>query len=372
LYIERNNITVAYQDPQRLNSGDPQSVIDFVSWGIPLYPAEHYALIFWDHGTGASVDPHIPRFVDASDLFIPGMSPSMFDVDRANPFQLPLFLTSNEPITHRGVCFDDLYRTYINNEGLVRLFDTIQEKVLHGKKWDIVAFDACLCADMAMVEIVRDHADYLVASEDVEPGTGYNYRLVLTPFLDGPLSPAAFAVHIVNSYGYAYHFLTDEYTQSAIDLQKASGTLDSLHQISKILSECLCLQKGKTIRDALGISFHRKMCTCFDDPNYKDLRHMYCNIGQNIRLFQFTDERQGAILKELLAQKLAEGMELINSCVIANAIGKGFSQAGGLSLYLPEARMHSSFAKTTFAAGNSKRQREGNAWFPFVKQYLQP
>ena len=372
LYIEHNNISVAYQDPQRLNSGDPQSVIDFITWGVPLYPAEHYALIFWDHGTSASVDPHIPRFYDTGELFLGSTTPSMFDIERVDTLNIPLFSPSSDRIEHKGICFDDLYRSYINNEGLVRLFDVLDEKVMRGKKWDIVAFDACLCADAAMIEITRDYADYLVASEDVEPGTGWNHRLVLTPFLDGTMSPQAFAAHIVNSYAYAYHFLTDEYTQSAVDLSRAGQLLDCLHQISQILVDCLRLQRGRTVRDALGISFHRKMCTCFDDPNFKDLSHAFANIAQNIRLFQFVDESQGAGLKDQLSQKLAQAQNLITGCVVANAVGKGFGQAKGISIYLPDARMHSSFAKTTFAAGNAKRRRDGNAWFQFVKAYLQP
>jgi hypothetical protein len=33
-----------------LNMGDPQSLIDFVSWTRANYPADHYALYFWGHG----------------------------------------------------------------------------------------------------------------------------------------------------------------------------------------------------------------------------------------------------------------------------------------------------------------------------------
>jgi hypothetical protein len=32
------------------NMGDPQTLIDFVSWTKANYPADHYALIFWGHG----------------------------------------------------------------------------------------------------------------------------------------------------------------------------------------------------------------------------------------------------------------------------------------------------------------------------------
>jgi len=32
------------------NMGDPQTLIDFVSWSKTNYPADHYALVFWGHG----------------------------------------------------------------------------------------------------------------------------------------------------------------------------------------------------------------------------------------------------------------------------------------------------------------------------------
>ncbi len=32
------------------NMGDPQTLVDFVSWSKTNYPADHYALVFWGHG----------------------------------------------------------------------------------------------------------------------------------------------------------------------------------------------------------------------------------------------------------------------------------------------------------------------------------
>jgi hypothetical protein len=34
------------------NMGDPQTLIDFVQWAKAAYPADRYALVFWDHGWG--------------------------------------------------------------------------------------------------------------------------------------------------------------------------------------------------------------------------------------------------------------------------------------------------------------------------------
>ena len=42
----------ALEDWGERNTGDPQTLIDFVQWTKANYPAERYALIFWDHGWG--------------------------------------------------------------------------------------------------------------------------------------------------------------------------------------------------------------------------------------------------------------------------------------------------------------------------------
>ncbi len=42
--------TSAVADWGERNTGDPQTLIDFVSWSKSNYPADHYALIFWGHG----------------------------------------------------------------------------------------------------------------------------------------------------------------------------------------------------------------------------------------------------------------------------------------------------------------------------------
>jgi hypothetical protein len=39
-------------DLGEIDSGNPQTLIDFATWAIGAYPAEHYVLILGDHGAG--------------------------------------------------------------------------------------------------------------------------------------------------------------------------------------------------------------------------------------------------------------------------------------------------------------------------------
>jgi hypothetical protein len=52
--IQRNDTpsVAPLEDMGEQNMGDPTVLRDFVIWGVTHYPAEHYALVIWNHGGG--------------------------------------------------------------------------------------------------------------------------------------------------------------------------------------------------------------------------------------------------------------------------------------------------------------------------------
>jgi hypothetical protein len=359
LYIEKNKITMAYHDQQRANSGDPENLVKFCEWGVKTFPAEHYAIVLWDHGTGSSIDPYLSRSLDPLELF--SVNPM---INRPNAYlHLPdLEEEQKGESGHRGICFDDTYKSYINNQGLLYAFKAMNERFMHGKKWGIVGCDACLMADLATCSILKPYAEYLVASEDVEPGTGWNYRLVLSPFQNQSLDPETFAAHIATSYAQAYQSFITDYTMSAIRLESMDLLEQAVQEVSLLLLECLRIQKDRSVKEALKLSCNRRLCTSFDEPSYKDLHHLCHNILRNLELFRFVDASQGEWLRNSLKEKLGQTMALIKHSVANNAVGRAWPNAQGISIYMPETRMHSSFPRTSFALNN--------AWYPFLKQFL--
>ena len=118
------NGELALKDQQpRASMGDPNTLREFVRWGVDSYPAEHYALMFWDHGGGS--------------------------------------LT--------GVCLDE-----IDDDGLTlpEMNQALQASNTH---FDVVGFDTCLMATLENAQMLSRHADYLVGSEEVEPSNGWAY-----------------------------------------------------------------------------------------------------------------------------------------------------------------------------------------------------
>ena len=114
--------------------GEADTLADFLSFCKKEYPADHQILIFWDHGAGA--------FGFASDE-----------------------LYGKDSITLKEL-----------RQALERVWQADEEE----PPYEIIGFDACLMASVEVAETLHGYGRYLVASEEVEPGFGWNY----TPWLE--------------------------------------------------------------------------------------------------------------------------------------------------------------------------------------------
>ena len=120
-----------------VNMGDQQSLEEFLQFCKENYPAKKTMLLIWNHG-GGSVD---------------GVA-----VDENH---------DNKALSLKEIR-DALHEIYPTDEK-------------EGKHFEIIGFDACLMATLETAMAVKDHANYLVASEELEPSCGWNY----TDFLLG-------------------------------------------------------------------------------------------------------------------------------------------------------------------------------------------
>ena len=109
---------------------DPNTLSSFIRWCDKNYPANRQALIFWDHG-GGSIS---------------------------------------------GFGYDEKFAS----SGSMDLAEINQALTDGGVKFDFVGFDACLMATTETALMLTNHADYLIASEETEPGIGWYYTDWLT------------------------------------------------------------------------------------------------------------------------------------------------------------------------------------------------
>jgi hypothetical protein len=161
-------------DNEELDMGDPETVTAFVNFCKSNYPAEYYALFFWNHGGGwrnkAGDGPEVP-------------------VDK---LQMP-----EENGFNRSVCWDDTDGSNCLHMSEVR--SSLEAIDVPGI--DLVGFDACL---MGMVEVAYELsgvADYMVASQASEPLCGWPYEYFLNAFIPfANSSPGVMGRFIVDSY----------------------------------------------------------------------------------------------------------------------------------------------------------------------------
>lgn len=356
--VEKNKLTqMNVNDPktQRMDSGDPKTLISCCEWAINNYPAEHYALIMWNHGTGI-LDPDRYKIINPSELFIFNSETNRLELDRSIGF---LELINCADLNDKGICWDNTTGNFLSNKKLELALNEVCSRLLGGKKIDIIGFDACLMSMIEVASMLKKYAYIMVGSQEVELGTGWDYSRILAPFNAGSLNPTSFATHIVNEYRNAYHKITHDYTQSALNLSKIKSLEDNVSHVAQILVECLKKQRNNGVKKVLQQCRNKKNCTHFDEPSYIDLHHLYTNINNSLATFDMADKSN---MCNKLRNTVQQGVALIEQAVIANTAGKKLANARGISIYFPEKRIHRSYPDSLFAQQTS--------WTSLLNHYL--
>ena len=121
---------------EQLNMGDAQTLTDFLQWGQENYKTSRNMLVLWDHGGGAA----------------------------------------------KGVCFDENYG--FDGLTLTELRSALDSARLK-HKFELIGFDACLMASIETAVAVKDYADYMVASEEIEPSGGWDFKVLAEAYAAG-------------------------------------------------------------------------------------------------------------------------------------------------------------------------------------------
>ncbi|OGB85880.1 hypothetical protein A3J41_00605 [candidate division TM6 bacterium RIFCSPHIGHO2_12_FULL_38_8] len=348
----------------KLNSGSPHTLIDCVSWGVRHYPADNYALFFWNHGS-AAIDPNFSRTINPCDLFYCNPTDNMLEIDRGISYITLLSQVAASLIytdEKRGICFDDTFKSYISNAELDFALKEICTKALLGKKFGLVLFDACLMSMIEISSIVQKYADYMTTSQEVVYGTGKNYELLFKPFLQQSLSPKEFAQHIVLAYEQTYQKIINDYTFSALDLSLSSRLEQNVDQVASVICQALAAQHNYSVSNMLRKCKSTQFCTCFDEPSYIDLADFYTNVLKHMQHISLRDKNLEKNLQNKLTELLNQGLDIISQMVIENRVGQKLSRARGISIYFPEHSIAHNYPKSPFALSNS--------WSQLLQKYI--
>lgn len=154
-FVVRRGQAQNVTDLGEVNMGLSTSLSDFVTWGITNYPGDRYMLVFWDHGGGWKGFGW-----DDSTIATLGQPDPLTLAEIATGIQTGLAATN---VT----------------------------------KLDMIGFDACLMATIEVAEAMKPWANYLLASEEVEPGHGWDWAAFGG---GGAMTPAQLGTKVIDGY----------------------------------------------------------------------------------------------------------------------------------------------------------------------------
>ena len=244
---------------------DPDTLSSFIQWCAEEYPANRNALIFWDHGGGS-----VSGF-GYDEKFAKNGSMSLAGIDKA--------------LDAGGVTFD------------------------------FVGCDACLMATTENALMLAEHADYMIASEETEPGIGWYYTDWLTALSDNPSMPTTeIGKNIIDDFveTCAVKCRGQSATLSIVDLAEAEATVpDVLTAFSKDTYELIQNEEYAQVSNARSGAREFGASSKIDQV---DLVHLAENMG--------TDE--GKALSKAL-----------RGAVKYNRTSSNMTNSYGLSIYFP-------------------------------------
>lgn len=263
----------ALMDIGEADMGDPQTLIDFVEWTTCYYPAHHYNLVLWNHGSGWK---------------------------------------KGDQLSQKGVCNDDTSGSDIDSNELKYAMNTIKDNL--GKNIDILGFDACL---MGMIEVdyqLHNTVDIIVGSEEIVPGDGWPYDAVLSYLDTHPASSSSnFAAVIVNDYMSSYGF-DNELTIAAFNI---SGLTNDLVPKVNSFAQKLIENLGTYYPEVLEA---KKAAQYYSYSFYRDL-------------YDFAYEITQRVDNTTLRNSAQDVMDAMNNSCVAEAHGSFTPGSHGLSIY---------------------------------------
>ena len=244
---------------------DPETLSRFIRFCGENYPANRNMLILWDHG-GGSVS---------------------------------------------GYGYDETKRS----SGSMTL-DGINKALKNGRmQFDVVGFDACLMATLETGLMLEPYADYMVASEETEPGIGWYYTNWLTKLSNNTSMPTVeLGKNIVDDFvsTCSSQCAGQSATLSVVDIAELAATApEAMRNFSLSMTDLIKNDGFQQVSNARNSAREFARSTAIDQI---DLCHFAQNLGNQ------------------------EGKDLISAlkgAIKYNRTSSNMTDAYGLSIYFP-------------------------------------
>lgn len=255
--------------------GRMETLASFLDFCNRNFPADKRAVVFWNHGGGS-------------------VKGAAFD----------------ERYNHDALTLGEMKQAFEN------VFDRNEKK----PPFEMIGFDTCLMATIDVAHIFSGMGRYLVASEETEPGTGWDYSAMLSAIAKNPgISGAKLGQVICDSYGEACKASRthSNITLSVTDLTRLKPLVEAYERFGAEALRAAASDKGFFARFARAAARSE-------------------NYGGNTREQGYTNMVDLGHLARLTADMLPSAQDVIeglDNCILYRINGSYRSEATGLSAY---------------------------------------
>lgn len=329
------------------NSGSPLEFTQFIKWGMSKYPAEHYLVIIWAHGTGAydediyyESERALRRSLRRHGLF---RSPMVrhFDTLAAKTLSAEDF----DEIVTTIIAPDDDAKDFLDNVELKQALNAV------GHKIDILGMDACL---MSMAEVcyqVRESVGITVGSQAEEELEGWAYEGFLRRLINDPdMSPEQLSNAIVEEFAVLY----EEYENAAVTLSACdlSESVTLANAVDRLAGSLLDNLDDDDELDALMLARYRVWQNeLIDSVDLYDLCYLLSRKTQ-----------QAATTTA--CKKVMDVIKDSNFVISESHIGDEMKYCQGLAIYFPTQEVSPLYARLDFVQPTVTR------WGKFIQEYV--
>lgn len=270
-WVVQNNDVQLADSVELGNMGDPDTLYEFLSWGVENFPAEKMGVVFWNHGSGSI----------------------------------------------NGACFDELNDSDSLslaeiNAALSAVYENMDDK------FEFIGFDCCLMGTLETANMLATYARYFYGSQETEPGSGWDYTSIANFLAENTGADGGELGKVITDSFYdecAQAEQENECTFTIVDLEKLDDFTVAFNDFSKELYE-------SADANLAGIVRNINAADNFGGNNKAEGYTNMVDIGGIIN--NCSDYADGSA-----------ALSALEECIVYNKNGSNHSDASGLSIYFP-------------------------------------
>ena len=267
-YIIKDGKLVLKQELENANMGDGSTLSGFLAFCAGKYPAQNTSLIFWDHGQGST----------------------------------------------GSVCFDQNYD--MDGLNVNEIAAAMKENDSH---FDMIGFDACLMANYDVINALSPYADYMIASEEIEPAGGWDYEKTINIIMENDDMKEAGVL------------ICDSYMEKCKSSEKESTATMSLIDLSNV-------ESLRSSFEDFALFLNQKAEKAYGNFEILNATSYASKFGGNSRLEGYSNLIDICGFAEELMEEDASAKKLcdaVKSAVVYSVMGDKRKNAAGISIYYP-------------------------------------